>query len=143
MIVNTLLNLVDRDIIGYLLICISIAFLTISSLEEVLAGTENALLRTKFIEASNMHLFVESALMVHALVQIAHVVGPILGGMINSAVGMSKACTLLGYVGVGALVIYQALALWVFCTIHQENNLALRDEADLITVPTFADESVD
>ena len=57
----------DSAIGGYLLICIAIAFLTVASLEEVLNGTENTLLRTKFSKASNLHLFVESAFMVHAL----------------------------------------------------------------------------
>ena len=67
-ILNSLLSFTDSAIFGYLLICVSIAFLTIASLEEVLSGTENKLLRTKFNEASNMHLFVESAFMVHVLV---------------------------------------------------------------------------
>ena len=86
-ILNTLVQFSDSAIFGYLLICVSIAFLTIASLVEVQSGTENRLLRTKFNEASD-YLFVESALMVHAIVQIAHVIGPILGGLINTAVGM-------------------------------------------------------
>ena len=67
-ILQTLVAFSDSAIFGYLLICVSIAFLTIASLEEVLQGTENKLVSTKFIEASNMHLFVESVLMVHAIV---------------------------------------------------------------------------
>ena len=65
--IRTLLFFSDSAIGGYLLICIAIAFLTVASLEEVLNGTENTLLRTKFSKASNLHLFVESAFMVHAL----------------------------------------------------------------------------
>ena len=82
----------DSAIAGYLLICLSIAFLTIASLEEVIQGTENKLLRSKFIDASNMHLFVESAFLVLSLVQICHVVGPILGGFLNTLEGMNEAC---------------------------------------------------
>ena len=63
----TALYIYDNAIFGYLLICLSIAFLTIASLDEVLRGTENKLLRTKFDRASNMHLFVESAFMVYVL----------------------------------------------------------------------------
>ena len=129
-ILNTLMTFTDSAIFGYLLICISIAFLTIASLEEVLSGTENKLLRTKFIEASNMHLFVESALMVHAIVQIAHVVGPILGGLINTVVGMPQACMMMGYFGAASLVFFLIFGLFVYCTVHQENTLALRDDED-------------
>ena len=111
-----------------MLICVSIAFLTIASLEEVLSGTENKLLRTKFIEASNMHLFVESAMMVHAIVQLAHVIGPILGGLINTFVGMKSACVIMGYFGAGSLVFYLVFALYVYCTVHRENSLALRED---------------
>ena len=50
---NILYSFTDECFIGYLLICVSIATLAICSLEEVLAGTENKLVRTKFIEASN------------------------------------------------------------------------------------------
>ena len=66
-IIRTMLFFSDSAIGGYLLICIAIAFLTVASLEEVLNGTENTLLQTKFKKASNLHLFVESAFMVHAL----------------------------------------------------------------------------
>ena len=51
--VNALLLFTDTAIIGYLLISIAIAFLTIASLDEVLSGTANKLLMTKFSEASN------------------------------------------------------------------------------------------
>ena len=132
-ILNSLLQFADNAIFGYLLICVSIAFLTIASLEEVLSGTENKLLRTKFIEASNMHLFVESAMMVHAIMQLAHVIGPILGGLINTLVGMTSACVIMGYFGAGALVFYLIFALFVYCTVHQENTLALRDDEDFIS----------
>ena len=71
------------------MICIAIAFLTISSIEEVLTGTENKLLRTKFNDASNIHLFVESAFLVIALVRVAHVIGPVTGGLVNTQLGMS------------------------------------------------------
>ena len=59
----------DRSTIaGYFLICVSISLLTIASLEEVLAGTENKLLKTKFNEASNLNLFVESTYIVICLI---------------------------------------------------------------------------
>lgn len=51
--VKTLLLFTDNAILGYLLISIAIAFLTIASLDEVLSGTANKLLMTKFKEASN------------------------------------------------------------------------------------------
>ena len=107
------------------MICIAIAFLTVASLEEVLNGTENTLLRTKFSKASNLHLFVESAFMVHALMQMANVFGPILGGLINTAVGMQGACEKMGIVGIYAMGIYLILALIVSCTVHKENDLSL------------------
>ena len=66
--VKTALFFSDSAIIGYLLITLSVAFLTIASLEEVIQGTENKLLRTKFNNASNLHLFVESAFMMLCLV---------------------------------------------------------------------------
>ena len=117
-ILNSLIQFSDSAIFGYLLICVSIALLTIASLEEVLSGTENKLLRTKFIEASNMHLFVESAMMVHAIVQIAHVIGPILGGLLNTLVGMTSSCVIMGYFGAGTLFFYLIFALFVYCTVH-------------------------
>lgn len=55
----------DNVIAGYLLIVIATALLTVASLEEVLSGTEYKLLRTKFVNASKIHLFVESTFMVY------------------------------------------------------------------------------
>ena len=69
--------------------------------------------------------------MVHGLVQVTHVVGPILGGSVNSLVGMTKACSDLAWLGVVTLVIYLVLSLFVYCTVHEENVLALRSENDL------------
>ena len=66
--IKTVLSFTDTAILGYLLICIAIAFLTMASIEEVLSGTENKLLSSKFHEASNLHLFVESTFLVHAVV---------------------------------------------------------------------------
>ena len=68
MAIKSALFISDSAIAGYLLICLAIAFLTIASLDEVLAGTGNKLLRTKFVDASNLNLFVESAFMIQALV---------------------------------------------------------------------------
>lgn len=83
----------DSAIAGYSLICVSIALLTIASLEEVLSGTENKLLKTKFNEASNLHLFVESTYIVICLIQLMHVVGPVIGGLLNTLNGsMSMTC---------------------------------------------------
>ena len=107
------------------MICIAIAFLTVASLQEVLNGTENTLLRTKFSTASNLHLFVESAFMVHALMQMANVFGPILGGLINTAVGMQEACVKMGLFGIAAIGIYFLLAIFVNCTVYKENDLSL------------------
>lgn len=115
----------DSAIAGYLLICLSIALLAMASLEEVLQGTENKLLRTKFIDASNLHLFVESAFVVLTLVQICHVIGPIIGGFINTLEGMSQACVQMGFVGGASLFLYTLGAIWVQCTVHKENSLAL------------------
>ena len=131
-ILNTLVQFSDSAIFGYLLICVSIAFLTIASLVEVQSGTENKLLRTKY-EASD-YLFVESALMVHTIVQIAHIVGPILGGLINTFVGMPEACSIMGYVGATSLVFYLIFALYVYCTVYHENTLSLHlaEETDFL-----------
>ena len=117
----------DGAISGYLLICVSIAFLTIASLEEVLAGTENKILHTKFVDASNMHLFVESAFLVHSLILAAHVIGPIMGGAINTMEGMQDTCIDMGIFGSVCLVIYLVFAIFVWCTVHRENHLSLRE----------------
>lgn len=129
----SIVHLWDNAIAGYLLICISIAFLTIASLEEVLSGTENKLLRTKFVNASNLHLFVESTFMVYAIIQFAHIVGPIIGGLINTEVGMAKTCEKMGWVGIGAVILYLVFAIWVHCTLYEENTLelALPDDNEL------------
>ena len=109
----------DNAIAGYLLICLAIAFLTIASVEEVLSGTAYKLLQTKFIEASRMHLFVESALYVNGLVMLAYMFGPILGGVINTAVGMSKTCISMGVTGSICLFFYFVFSIIVHCiTIH-------------------------
>ena len=117
----------DGAISGYLLICISAAFMTIASLEEVLAGTENKILHTKFVDASNMHLFVESAFLVHSLVLAAHVIGPIVGGLINSFEGMPTTCMDMGIFGCVCLGLYAIGAIFVWCTVHRENQLSLRE----------------
>lgn len=75
--------------------------------------------------ASNLHLFVESAFMVYNTVQFAHIVGPILGGYVNAQFGMSKTCVIMGWVGASAILIYILFALFVYCTVHHENNISL------------------
>ena len=60
-----------------------------------------------------MHLFVESALYVNALVQLSYCFGPIIGGVINSAAGMSKTCITMGVTGSICLVIYLVLSILV------------------------------
>ena len=97
------------------MICLAIAFLTIASVEEVLSGTAYKLLQTKFVDASRMHLFVESALYVNALVQLAYVFGPIIGGSINTAVGMSKTCISMGITGSICLLVYFVWSIVVHC----------------------------
>ena len=82
-------------------------------------------MRTKFNEAANSHLFAESVFMVLALVQLMHVIGPIIGGLINAEVGMSTTCLSMAYMGMGCLVLYVVFAIFVYCTVHQENNLNL------------------
>ena len=116
--IKAAVSFLDGAIIGYLLICIAIAFLTVASLDEVLQGTENTLLRTKFVEASNLHLFVESAFMVLAIIQVAHVLGPIIGGLINTGSGMSLTCIYMGIFGAASLLIYVIFAIYVYCTVH-------------------------
>ena len=123
--VNMIYLFSDTAIAGYLLICISIAFLTIASLQEILSGTENKLLRTKFSNASNLHLFVESAFTVYNVVQFAHVIGPILGGLINSEFVMKTTCVFMGWIGFGAIFVYLLFGIFVYCTVHHENALSL------------------
>lgn len=119
----------DNAIAGYLLICVSIAFLTIASLEEVLAGTENKLIRTKFNEASNLHLFVESTYMVICLIQLVHIGGPILGGALNAKNdSISMTCFNMSQFGLGCLTVYFLLSVFVYCTVHHENELKLEED---------------
>mmetsp|Transcript_42874 Transcript_42874/g.56697 ORF Transcript_42874/g.56697 Transcript_42874/m.56697 type:complete len:185 (+) Transcript_42874:647-1201(+) len=125
--IDTIVMLADNAILGYMLILISIALLTIASLEEVLSGTENKLLRTKFVNASNLHLFVESTFMVYAIVQFAHIIGPIIGGMLNTELGMAKSCQMMGWIGAFAIFLYLGFALWVHCTLYEENTISLTD----------------
>ena len=129
----------DYAILGYLLICISVALLTIASIEEVLKGTENIILRTKYNDLAKRHLFAETIFMVIALVQVMHIIGPITGGFINSSVGMSQTCLSMGYIGTGCLILYLVFAMVVQCTIHEENtlNLNLHDDEDNIRAMTF------
>jgi len=86
--------------------------------------------------ASNLHLFVESAFMVYNTVQFAHIVGPILGGCINAQFGMSKTCVIMGWVGASAILVYILFAVFVYCTVHHENNLSLNlpDEVNVDNV---------
>ena len=130
-ILDTIALFTDYAILGYMLIMISVAFLTIASLEEVLSGTENKLLRTKFVNASNLHLFVESAFMVYAIVQFSHIIGPIVGGILNTEVGSAETCRIMGWIGVGAISVYLIFALWVYCTLYEENALSLDGLDDL------------
>jgi len=124
---DTIMMFADNAIAGYLLIVIAIALLTMASLEEVLSGTENKLLRTKFVNASNLHLFVESIFMVYSVMQLAHIIGPIVGGLINTELGMVQTCQVMGQIGAIAVFLYLVLGLWVHCTLHEENTLSLED----------------
>lgn len=99
-------------------------------------------MRTKFNEAANSHLFAESVFMVLALVQLMHVIGPIIGGLINAEVGMSTTCLSMAYMGMGCLVLYVVFAIFVYCTVHQENNLNL-GQADLDLDDEIYDKDID
>ena len=112
-----------------MLVCVSIALLTVASLEEVLAGTENKLIKTKFNEASNLHLFVESTYIVICLIQLVHVAGPIIGGLLNTLnESMSMTCFNMSQFGLYCLGVYAVLALLVYCTVHHENDLKLEED---------------
>ena len=70
-------------------------------------------------------MFAEAVFKVMGLVQLMHVIGPIMGGLVNSSVGMSKTCLSMGYVGAGSILLYLVFALFVYCTLHTENNISL------------------
>lgn len=129
-IIDTLSSFSDTAIAGYLLIVIAIALLTMASLEEVLSGTENKLLRTRFANASALHLFVESVFMVYTVMQLAHIIGPIIGGLLNTDLGMTESCLVMGSIGAGTVVLYVILGLWVHCTLYEENTLELTMNLD-------------
>ena len=80
--------------------------------------------------------------MVLALVQLMHVIGPIVGGLINAEVGMSTTCMSMAYMGMGCLVLYVVFAIFVYCTVHQENNLNL-GQADLDLDDEIYDKDID
>ena len=59
-----------------------------------------------------------------------HVIGPIMGGLVNSYVGMSQTCLSMGYVGAGSIFLYLVFALFVYCTLHTENIISLNLHTD-------------
>lgn len=61
--------------------------------------------------------------MVHSLVQVAAVIGPIMGGAINTMQGMQQTCLIMGIVGAASLIVYLLFAIFVWCTVHHENDL--------------------
>ena len=122
-VVDTIMMFADNVIFGYLLIVIATAFLAVASLEEIMSGTEKKLLRSKFVNASKTHLFVESTFLVYGLMQFAHIVGPIIGGLINTDYTMARTCTIMGLFGITACIMYLIASLWVYCTIQEEESL--------------------
>lgn len=59
--------------------------------------------------------------------------GPIIGGIINTELGMAKTCNVMGQIGVGTVFLYLVFSFWVWCTVHEENdlrdlNISMRDE---------------
>ena len=61
--------------------------------------------------------------MVHTLVQVAAVIGPILGGVINSNTGMQRTCFVMSIAGAVSMAFYLVFAIFVWCTVHNENDL--------------------
>ena len=106
----------DDAISGYLLICIAAAFLSTASFQEVMSGTEDKLIRTKFKDAAGLMLFSQAAFIIQALITIAFICGPIIGGFLNDMHGMQEACLTMAFFGAGYLVFYSLGGIFVHCT---------------------------
>ena len=120
----------DGAIAGYLLICIAAAFLSTASFQEVMSGTEQRLIRTKFKDTSGSQLFSQAAFIVQALITFAFIGGPVLGGCLNDAVGIEEACLTMSIIGAGFLIYYTIGGIFVHFTSHQENTLNLDESID-------------
>ena len=56
--------------------------------------------------------------------------GPIIGGLLNTEMGMVQTCTMMGYFGATALLLYLVFAICVYFTVHQENTIALSQDSN-------------
>lgn len=100
---------------GYLLICVSAAFIAAASFEEVMNSTEQRLMMTRFRLASGYQLYIETATIVQGIIQFAFVIGPIIGGYLSDKYEAKNACTILAVVGMNFVVLYAIFALIVHC----------------------------
>lgn len=100
---------------GYLLICVSAAFIAAASFEEVMSSTEQRLMLTRFRLASGYQLFIETATIVQGIIQLAFVIGPIIGGYLSDKFEAKNACTILAVIGINFVVLYAIFALIVHC----------------------------
>ena len=129
--IESLMFYYDGAIAGYLLICITAAFLSTASFREVMAGTEATLKRTKFKDNTGIELFCEVGFIVQSLVSVGFILGPVIGGYRNDGVGMHKTCISMGLFAASYLALYTGFATFVHCTTPPEMVVNLNESADL------------
>ena len=101
------------------------AFLTTSATEEVLTGTENKLLSTKYVNWSNLHLSVEYSFIVYALVHaVCQCRSTINFGLINSGMSMAQISQIISKAGADKVSVYLAVAILVHCTEYEERRFS-------------------
>ena len=129
--IESLLFYYDGAIAGYLLICITAAFLSTASFREVMAGTEATLKRTKFKDNTGIELFCEVGFIVQSLVTVGFIFGPVIGGYLNDSVGIHKTCISMALFAAGYLALYTVFATFVHCTTPPEMVVNLNESSDL------------
>ena len=96
-----------------------------------MSGTEDTLIRTKFKDNTGQQLFCEAAFIVQALITVAFICGPIIGGFLNDTFGMRNACLYMAFFGAGFLCVYTIGGIFVYCTSYNENLINLNDSHDI------------
>ena len=129
--IESLMFYYDGAIAGYLLICITAAFLSTASFREVMAGTEATLKRTKFKDNTGIELFCEVGFIVQSLVSVGFILGPVIGGYRNDSVGIHKTCVSMGLFAASYLALYTVFATFVHCTTPPEMVVNLHESVDL------------
>lgn len=116
----------NMPFISYLLMGFGVAFLTFSCLDEIMNGMKEKMMSSMWYNITSkeggMIVYVQSACTVQLVIQLALIVGPLIGGALHDREPNTKyTCQKMGYFAITYTVFYFVVAVLLHCFPAKQN----------------------